>query len=246
MKVIIVSDFHLSYNPKTTEQKERNEAVLSFLNTLENRADMLIMAGDIFDLWYDWNSTIIKGYFPFLKKLADLTESGCKLVFIAGNHDFWFGDFLSDYLNCEVFKQNFTREIDGKRLFVSHGDSYTVNDRRYHVLHKIIRNRISRFLFSIIHPNLSLAIGTWISRTSRARTVKLSPADNKQMNGLESYAKQIADKYDIIVMGHSHQTIHKQINNATYINTGYWGTDNSYVEINNGQVKLLTNKIVER
>jgi len=169
MNVFIVSDFHLAFETETNEERERNRAVLNFLSNIKDKADMLILNGDIFDLWYDWNSTIIKGYFPVLKKLADLKENNCKLVFIAGNHDFWFNDFFAKYLDCEIHMNSFTAAIDGKKLFVAHGDQYTSNDHRYHIFRFLIRHPLTRFFFSLLHPDLALKIGRSMSRTSRKR-----------------------------------------------------------------------------
>ena len=152
MRVYIVSDFHLSFSPHTEEEKQRNQKVIEFLEHITGKAEILILAGDIFDLWYDWGHTIIKGYFPVLKKLADLKEAGCRLIFIAGNHDFWFGDFLPAYLDCEIYSDYFKETIEQKRIFVAHGDLYTTNDTRYRLLRKTLRHPIIRFLFAALHP----------------------------------------------------------------------------------------------
>lgn len=241
MKVYIVSDFHLAFNPKTEEELERNRLAAHFLTEIKGDADMLILAGDIFDLWYDWKQVIIKGYFPFLKKLADLDEAGCRLVFIAGNHDFWFGDFMKEYLNCQVFMKNFQTETDGKKLFVSHGDQLTANDIRYRLFHFALRNRFSRLLFSLLHPNTALSLGKLISRTSRARSAAKASISRKC--GLQAYAEKIAGSYDIIVMGHSHNSGFREFGETVFINTGYWGEDCSYVLIEDGRPELKQFKL---
>jgi len=242
MRVYIISDCHFTYNPKTTEEQGRNRVVLDFISSLIGQAEMLILAGDIFDLWYDWRSVIIKGYFPLLKKLADLKESNCNLVFISGNHDFWFGNFLKEYLECKIYNDHYCSIIDSKRLFVSHGDQFTNNDFRHRVFKKLIRNPISRFLFSILHPNISLSVGMLFSRTSRIISSQPTKSELIRTCGLEHYSKKIAADYDIIVMGHSHNPKFKLIDNTIFINTGYWGQDNSYVRIIDGEAQLLNYK----
>ena len=139
MKVFVASDFHLKFS-ENREDRSRKNRVISFLDSLIGKADLLILNGDIFDLWYSWNHVIIKNYFPVLKKLADLKESGCKIVFVAGNHDFWFKDFLSDTLGMEIHREYYTTKINGKNYFIAHGDKYTTNDLRYHLFRSLIRN----------------------------------------------------------------------------------------------------------
>ena len=83
--IIVVSDFHLKFY-ETTE--ENNSKVLKFLRSIIGKADVLILNGDIFDLWYTWKTVIIKGYFDFLKVLADIQESLYSLLKMNRNLNF--------------------------------------------------------------------------------------------------------------------------------------------------------------
>lgn len=239
MRVYLVSDFHLAFSPVNEEETKRTSSVIEFLNYLVGKADVLILAGDIFDLWYDWRSTIIKGYFPVLKKLADLNESGCRLIFIAGNHDFWFGDFLKKYLDCEVYQEYFSETIDNKRIFVSHGDSYTTNDFRYHFFRYLFRHSFARFLFSILHPEIALRFGRLISRTSRSRNPNPPKNEERRTTGLDNFAASQAANYDLIVLGHSHIPKITNIDKTVYINTGDWVVNNSFVRMSDGNIELI-------
>jgi len=186
----------------------------------------------------EWPKTLIKGYFPILKKLADLREDGCRIVFIAGNHDFWFGSFFRDFLNIEVVCDIFRETIDAKKIFVTHGDKQTVNDLRYKIFRTIIRSSIAKFLLSLIHPEIALNIGGLLSRTSRARSVPTKGQQNRSA-GLEQFASTNAKQYDIIVMGHAHTPVQKIFDDCQYFNTGDWITHNSYIEIIDGRAALL-------
>ena len=162
--IIVVSDFHLKFY-ETTE--ENNSKVLKFLRSIIGKADVLILNGDIFDLWYTWKTVIIKGYFDFLKVLADIQESGCRIIYIAGNHDFLFRDFFSDFLNIEIKKEYFAETINNYKLFIAHGDQYTKNDLRYQLFRALMRSKFVMKFFEIIHPDIGLKIGKRMSRTSR-------------------------------------------------------------------------------
>ncbi len=166
MIVYLISDCHLKFSD-SSESRQQQNLIIDFLSSIEDNVDILILNGDIFDLWFSWKKVIIKQYFPILKKLADLSEKGCRIVFIAGNHDFWFRDFLTDYLNMEIYRDNFSETIDGIRVFISHGDLYTANDLRYKIFRRLVRCRLIMKIFSLIHPDLSLIIGKSMSRSSR-------------------------------------------------------------------------------
>jgi UDP-2,3-diacylglucosamine hydrolase len=236
MRVYIVSDFHLKFsdNPEDLEQRHR---VITFLNNLIGKADLLILNGDIFDLWFVWKTVIVKSYFPILKKFADLRESGCRIVFIAGNHDFWFRDFLVNFIDIEVYKNNFTETIDGAKLFVSHGDLYTSNDMRYKIFRSIIRNKFVMKLFEMFHPDFALGLGKMLSRTSRKRKVPIKLSEKKERGMLE-FAQKIFKDYDIVVMGHSHIPKIERFKDGIFANAGDWIKNNTYLKMIDGNIEL--------
>jgi UDP-2,3-diacylglucosamine hydrolase len=239
MNVYFLSDFHLKFQ-ENEEDRARRERVLSFLRSLIGKADILILNGDIFDLWFDWNSVIIKGYFPLLKVLADLDEKGCRLILVAGNHDFWFNNFLPDYLNMEIYSDYFEEIIDNVKVHVTHGDRHTSNDLRYKLFRAIIRNRVVKFLFQIIHPDLALKLGRLLSRSSRER--KIPPTlKKKKEQGLIRSADKILKHCDLVVMGHSHSPLLEKRRKGTYVNLGDWITSNSYLEMTDGKFQLKIN-----
>jgi len=188
MNIYIASDFHLKFH-ENSEDKKRRETVIRFLDSIKHDCDLLILNGDIFDLWFDWDTVIIKGYFRILRKFAELADSGIRLVLISGNHDFWFQDFLTEYIGMEIYEDNFTLDSPVS-LFCSHGDLFTSNDFRYKFFRRLIRNKVVKFIFKILHPDISLNIGRFLSRSSRSRTI--SPAlKEKKEKGLIHKAEEL-------------------------------------------------------
>jgi len=237
MKVIIVSDFHLKYD-EDLEAKERKERIISFLSKLNRKVDILILNGDIFDLWYSWEKVIIKDYFSILKVLVNLIENGTKIKLVSGNHDFWFNGFLEKDLGIEIYNENLIENYNGLKTFVSHGDLFTTNDNRYKIFRFLIRKSFMKFLFKLIHPDLSLSIGKFLSRSSRnRRTIKR--IKYKKESGLIQSAKRLLRDYDLVVMGHTHEPKKVILENGLYINSGDWIDHNSYVLINNGKADLF-------
>lgn len=239
MKTIIISDLHLKFSENMDDRKRR-ERVIKFLESLKGNTDKLILNGDIFDLWFAWNSVIIRGYFRFLRLLAELNESGCELILLKGNHDFWFNDFLTEEIGLKVFDR-YEFESSNKKILVLHGDQYTKNDFRYLIFRFIIRTPLLKKIFSIIHPEISLNIGKLLSRSSRERKKKVKIEQIKEA-GLIEYAKSQFSKFDYVIMGHTHNPIKLQFENGIYLNSGDWIMHDSYIEIIDDKFELIISK----
>lgn len=237
MKCIIASDFHLKYY-ETEEDKQRRNIIEQFLTSLIGNTDCLILAGDIFDLWAEWDNVIIKQYFSVLNIFYNLKKAGCRLVFLSGNHDFWLDGFLSENIGFEIYQDDFCDTINGKKIFVSHGDLYTKNDIRYQIFRRIIRTTFVKKIFRIIHPDISLRFGHLMSRSSRSRKDSIQLIKQKE-NGLIQKATNLSINKDYIIMGHSHRPLKIQINNSVYINSGDWIKNYTYCIINDSTIDLL-------
>lgn len=86
MKIIHTSDWHLGQKFLSFDRDEEHRLALSWLHDtiVEQQADVLIVAGDIFDIGNPPNSAR-KLYYRFL---ANLLHTSCRHVVItAGNHD---------------------------------------------------------------------------------------------------------------------------------------------------------------
>jgi len=236
MRYIIASDFHLKYN-ENADDKARRQNVENFLTSLVGNIDGLILAGDVFDFWMEWKQVIIKNYFTTLKILSTLKESGIRLVYLTGNHDFWLGDFLKNTIGFEIHNDFFTDEINGKKIFVSHGDLYTKNDLRYKVYRRFIRQNFVKYLLSLLHPNFCLSLTNKASRTSRKRKDNPKSARRKEEGQIQK-AQKLSKKYDLIVFGHSHNPLQMTLGSSTYINTGDWLTHNTYCYFDDENILL--------
>ena len=240
MKVYIASDMHFRFT-ENEEVGERHGKILGFLDIVKEDADMLILNGDIFDLWCVWDTVIIKGYFQILRKLADITDAGCKIVFIAGNHDFWFSGFLEKELGIHVESDVYMTEIDGKKIVAAHGDIYTASDNRYKLFRMLVRNRLIKKIFKLMHPDFALKLGMLLSRSSRK--VKFpKELQVKKENGLKYSAQQFLKECDFVFFAHSHKPEIIEYKSGIYANSGDWVKHQSYLVLDNGKLSLKTYK----
>ncbi|NNC27549.1 exonuclease subunit SbcD, partial [Salinisphaera sp. USBA-960] len=86
MKILHTADLHLGRQFMGLSLEEDHEVILSqILETLmAERADVLVIAGDVFDRASPPNSSI-RQFNRFLKRVAEETEAA--VVMISGNHD---------------------------------------------------------------------------------------------------------------------------------------------------------------
>jgi len=247
MKICVVSDVHFKYRQETAADKENAAIFLSFLEDIRGRYDLLVLNGDIFDLWNDWKYTIIRQHFPVLHRLANIHEAGCRIVYVSGNHDFWFNGFLDHELGWELFSEQYVLQADGRKILFTHGDLYTVNDIRYQIFRKGIRWPLVRMCFNLLHPDFALELGARMSRSSRLRRMS-DVLKRRKGNGLKAWARAAVKrgKADIVVMGHSHDPEVLSIEGGIYANAGDWLRNHSYLEIIDGNIELKYNKNKEK
>jgi UDP-2,3-diacylglucosamine hydrolase len=68
MTIYSVSDVHIKYFEEA-DDVARREIFLKFLESIKSDADILILNGDIFDLWIEWKDKCIPEYMPIIEKL---------------------------------------------------------------------------------------------------------------------------------------------------------------------------------
>jgi UDP-2,3-diacylglucosamine hydrolase len=236
-KIFFFSDVHLGLHDANRE-KEKERRLLAFLAHVGEHGEELFIVGDLFDYWYEYASVIPRGYHHVLSALGKLTENGIKVHYIAGNHDFWLRDFFPKELSIPVYKEPFGIERYGKKIFLHHGDGLALNDTGYRILKKILRNPVSIFLYSLVHPDWTAPIAHGSSRKSREYT---GSKDYGETDGMILFATRMIDAgYDIVMMGHRHQPLDKTIGTGRYINLGDWMSHNTYAEFDGKHFELKT------
>jgi len=231
------SDVHLGLGNRQEEKRKEND-LLEFLRSLRSMASVVVVAGDLFDFWFEYRTVIPKGFHRTLAALQDLTDAGITVHFLAGNHDFWLGDFFSREIGMVVHAEPFELTIDGKRVFVHHGDGLADNDLGYRIIKPVLRSRFNIRLYRWLHPDLGVPLARGSSRTSRSYT---SGKDFGEESGMMRFAEaKIRQGVDYVVMGHRHVPMFTPLHGGAYVNLGDWITYRSYGVIRNGTMELLT------
>lgn len=227
MKAIFLSDAHL----RNAEDKNY-QYLLDFLNQ-EKGLDALFLLGDIFEFWLGYKHLVFAAYVPLLDKLRQLSESGTKLYFVEGNHDFNMGPYFTETLRCTVIPNQQLIEWDGQKIMLSHGDLLNPN-RNYQRLRTFFRSWPITFLSRLIHPDLVWSFALWLSNKS----AKNRP--ESQHHDPSSYLIPFSETShsDMVICGHFHHPLEIEHCGVKIIALGDWITQFSYAEMVDGEIKL--------
>ena len=116
-KIYFLSDFHLGA-PDFTASLNREKKIVAFLEKARKDAQQIIIAGDIFDFWYEYKTVVPKHFVRLLGKLAEITDSGIPIRLFAGNHDMWMRDYFQSELNIPVYFEPKAFEWNNKKINV--------------------------------------------------------------------------------------------------------------------------------
>lgn len=216
---IFISDVHLG------TKDARVEYLLDFLAHV--RCEHLFLDGDIFDIWKmktnRWHWPLLNT--QLLQKFMELASAGTRVIYVPGNHD----EFFRDYLGSEIGGVQIHREYrhtlaDGRRALILHGDEFD----------GVVRH--SRLLKWI--GNAGYEVLMWANRASfRVRRWlgkgywSLSLAIKQQVPNARIYIEkfeQAAIRHareqavDVIVCGHIHHANLREEQGVTYANSGDW------------------------
>jgi UDP-2,3-diacylglucosamine hydrolase len=190
------------------------------LNFAKDNCDELFIVGDLFDYWFEYKRVYQKGFYRTLSALKDISEKGIVIHYFIGNHDFLHRDFFKKEYGAILYEDAASFNLNNRKFFIGHGDGLVKNDYGYLVLKKILRNRFLQKAYSLIHPDLGVALASKTSKKSRDYTTK---KDYGEGDGLFDAAKKYIDKgFDFVLFGHLHQRCFIKYNNGFYINLGTW------------------------
>ncbi len=240
-QIYFLSDFHLGA-PNYDASLIREKKVVSFLESIKDKASEIFIVGDIFDFWFEYNKAVPKGYTRLLGKLAELTDAGIPIHFFIGNHDMWMSGYFEKELNIKVYQAPEVFERSGKSFFIGHGDGLGPGDVGYKFIKKIFRNKTCQWLFGLLHPNIGIGLANYFSSKSREKT---GTSDEHFLGEDKEWLIQFCratlqqNYFDYFIFGHRHYPLVLKLNEkSSYINLGDWIKNFTYASFNGNTVEL--------
>ena len=230
-RIYFCSDNHLG-SPNRNLSLEREKIFITWLDQIKTDAQAIFFLGDLFDFWFEYKKVVPKGFTRLFGKLAELSDSGIDLFFFVGNHDCWIGNYFEDELGINIFHKKVDLNIDNYNILIGHGDGLGPGDNKYKFLKLLFRNPILKKLFSFIHPDIGISLGSFLSQKNKilSGSEKVFESEDKEM--LFSYCKDVLKTkyYHFFIFGHRHIPLELDLgNNSKYFNTGDWITHFSYL-----------------
>jgi len=217
--IYFISDIHLGFFPRERD-KEREELLIRLLRKISSDCRTLVIAGDLFDYWFEYKSVIPKNYIHTLAELLRMKEAGIEIEYLMGNHDFGHLDFFEKELGIPIHREDIQREYYGKKFYISHGDGKVKNDKGYLFVKKVVRHPLSNKIFRFFHPDFGIGLASSSSHQSRGYTDRKNFGHHDGM--FEFAEEKIREGNDYVIMGHRHRIIFEEIAGGYYINLGEW------------------------
>ncbi len=231
MQLLVFSDLHILDKNDPIYQK-----LLERLKNKISGGDILVFAGDIFDLFIGGKKIFRARYQDFFEILSTLKKKGVEIHYIEGNHDFLMKNIFCD---GRLYARDFELTLEGKKFYFAHGDLVKTNDLRYRMVRSFLRSSAMKGFVYCAPDGLVDWIGKNWSRHSRTGKIfrfEDMPQDRAEKIRLEfrNFASEkIKQGFDFVVMGHCHDKDEMVLSsgekNAQYINMGYPKVHGSYL-----------------
>lgn len=244
VEIVVLSDVHLG-----TYGCHANE-LFDYLKTIKPK--ILILNGDIIDIWQFRKSYFPKSHLKIIRKIIDFTSKGTTVYYITGNHDEMLRKFSETKMGNFSILDKLVLEIDGKKAWFFHGDIF---DNSVHQAKWIAKLGGLGYDYLILLNRLINWILVKMGKEPYSLSKKIKASVKKAVkfiSDFETTAVELAiDKnYNYVVCGHIHEPkIEERTNKkgkTLYLNSGDWVENLTALEYNKKRWKLYKHKKMNR
>lgn len=233
---MVLSDVHLgTFGSHAVELN-------NYLSSIKPK--ILILNGDLIDIWQFRKSYFPKAHLKVIQKIISFASKGTKVYYITGNHDEMLRKFSDMYMGNIALVDKLVLELDDKKAWIFHGDVFDASVHHAKWIAKlggigydylILLNRfVNWFLKQMGKEPYSF------SKKIKASVKKAV----KHISDFEETATEIAieKKYDYVICGHIHEPkIMEKANKngkTLYLNSGDCVENLTALEYNKKRWKL--------
>ena len=244
LDLVVLSDVHLgTYGCHAKE-------LVQYLSSIKPK--VLVLNGDIIDIWQFRKSYFPATHLKVLKKIISLSTKGTQVYYITGNHDEFLRKFSDVHIGNFSLVDKLVLELDGKKAWLFHGDVFDASITHTKWLAKlggwgydllILINRLINFvLVKMVKEPYSLS-------------KKIKNSVKKAVKFIADYEKvctelAIEKKFDYVICGHIHEPKIEEITTSKgktlYLNSGDWIENLTALEYHNKKWKLYNHKVEGR
>lgn len=198
-KTIFISDLHLE-----AEQPEIFNKFLKLLNNSDEGIDAFYILGDFFETWIGDDAAKTFFHLEIIQALFNTTQRGIPIYLMHGNRDFLIGkNFLKD-TGCRLLTDPTRKLIYDMPVLLMHGDTLCINDLKYQIARKKLRNPFLQKFFLLLPLFIRKKIANKIRRKSQNYTASHS-LNIMDVDQAEVERMMTAHQVNMLIHGHTHK-----------------------------------------
>ena len=237
VELVVLSDLHLGTYGCQAKQLQ------NYLKTID--PEMLVLNGDIIDIWNFSKSYFPKTHIQVLRQIIRMTEKGTKTYYLTGNHDEALRKYSGTVIGNFVLDDKLILELDGKKIWLFHGDIFDTTTKGWaRILAKLGGKGYDILIWTnrLINDLLQYFGREKISFSKRVKSSVKKAV--KWISNFETTAAALAidQKFDTVICGHIHQPqdriIQLEHGSVHYLNSGDWVENCTALEYNDRQWTL--------
>lgn len=234
-EVLVISDLHLG------TMASNATVLLEYLKNIN--PGILVLNGDIIDAWRFSRNYFPKSHLRVIRHFIKLMEKGTKVYYITGNHDEIFRKFAHTRFGKLKIVNQLTLKLNGEKTWFLHGDIFDPAIRKMKWISKA--GAALYGFISLINWVLKQFFKQSTGKRLLLYKAKKPGFDSEYILGFEKRAAREAIKRGVqtAICGHTHVPADKKIDlevgSVRYLNSGDWVENNSALEYNDGQWKLV-------
>jgi len=214
VKRLIISDTHIG--SKFYKKKE----LLKLLRTKEY--DQLILNGDIIEFLK------VPAFTPLALEIARAVDYNKEVIYVVGNHDSALAKFIGQELWGVKFVEEYCFREGGRNFRIEHGDKYETG-----LVHRKYVMKLISIVQDFLERTFDLDLTSWLTNRK---------IEKRKLKKLWDIMDNNSD-VDVLIIGHLHMPevviwIDENESIKTYVNSGDWVQHATYIEINDGVVRL--------
>lgn len=207
MRIAVLSDAHVDHLDDPVQAE-----LVSFLERL--RAQRLVILGDLFHRYWDWEDAVFSAHVPTLAALHALARRKVAITWLAGNHDFTPRRFATRLGIATGTTLDLV--LDGRRYHLAHGDQAD-RSAGYRLTRSVLRSRAFAAFLGRLHPDAAWRLLGRLAGPAH-RDADPPPALVRQQ---EHYARtRLKAGAHYVVLGHSHRVVQRHWPEGAYFNAG--------------------------
>ncbi|MEI7980116.1 MAG: UDP-2,3-diacylglucosamine diphosphatase [Bacteroidota bacterium] len=233
VELVVISDVHLG--AFGCHAKE----LLIYLRSV--RPKMLVLNGDIIDIWQFRKRYFPKSHLMVIRYLTGLIARNTKIVYITGNHDELMRKFTKFNIGSFKLVNKLLLEMDGKKIWIFHGDVFDITMQYSKWLAKL--GSIGYDLLIMLNSTINFLLNS-IGREKISFSKRIKNSVKSALSYIDKFEETAAEiaiskGYTHVVCGHIHQPVIRIISNTNgnvvYLNSGDWIENLSALEYNKGE-----------